>query len=236
MDIRNNKTIGNLYGRWQYLITNNYYLIKTIIMIMPTPPVCVRFYGSPSIGYYDPYYTNMYWYSYNPHIGCKCIYGYNFWWDYPYYRPYYYYPRYYHYGFYYNWGYDPYYNPYYNPYYHHHHDHHYGYYKPHHNNGHHKPHKSDYYYYNSYDNNRSYSYGHRGSIQGGVNATANRNGTRTPSNNDDPKNKTLSTRETQQLLAIVPTSHTQQWKLPWRSTAALLISHPLRVSTILHNH
>ncbi|MBR5784623.1 MAG: hypothetical protein IKY43_05595, partial [Bacteroidales bacterium] len=68
----------------------------------------IRRFDSPmiGIGYYDDYYTNMYWYTYNPsNWGVSIYLGYNWW--YPswcwYYRPYYYS----------YWGYyDPFWNPY----------------------------------------------------------------------------------------------------------------------------
>ena len=80
----------------------------------------IRRFDNPVIGisYYDDYYTNMYWYTYNPNYWGVSIYlGYSWWYpSWSYYRPYYY--NY--------WGYyDPFWNPYWSPYY-------YGYYHNHH--------------------------------------------------------------------------------------------------------
>ena len=121
-----------------------------------------RFY-QPAYGYnyYDPYYTNSYWYDYNPYSWGVSIYlGYNWWapsafyydpfcyggfsvgigYGYGYYGGYPYYP------------YAPYY-PYGGPYY----GNNYGYY-----NGYYAGNCNPY-YYNSYDNN-SFYYGPRGSV------------------------------------------------------------------------
>jgi len=48
-----------------------------------------RFHGSGlGFGYYDPYYTNMYWYNYDPWCWGSSIYmGYNWWYPSWYYRP-----------------------------------------------------------------------------------------------------------------------------------------------------
>ena len=69
-------------------------------------------------GYYDPYFTNLYWYDYCPASWGLSIYlGYNWWWPGYYYRPYYYGPCWYSCGFNYGWGwYRPYYDPWYHPY------------------------------------------------------------------------------------------------------------------------
>ena len=104
-------------------------------------------------GYYDPYFTNMYWYDYYPSSWGMSIYmGYNWWWPSYYYRPYYYSPCWYDYGFHYGWGWNyPYHSwAYYDPYYHHHH-HHYGY-------------DPIDYYHNHHDQNHTYYYGHRNNI------------------------------------------------------------------------
>ena len=120
----------------------------------------IRRFDSPvvGIGYYDDYYTNMYWYTYNPNYWGVSIYlGYNWWypsWSW-YYRPYYYS----------YWGYnDPFYNPYWNPYwdpfYYGHHHHHHHYYNHH---GHHHHHHYAWncnHYYNSLDRG-SFYYGPR---------------------------------------------------------------------------
>jgi len=120
----------------------------------------IRRFDNPviGVGYYDDYYTNMYWYTYNPNYWGVSIYlGYNWWypsWSW-YYRPYYYS----------YWGYyDPFFNPYWNPYwdpfyYGHHHHHH------HHHHGHHHGHHHHYawncnHYYNSFDRG-SFYYGPR---------------------------------------------------------------------------
>ncbi|MCX6256890.1 MAG: hypothetical protein NTW49_03185 [Bacteroidia bacterium] len=101
-------------------------------------------------GYYDNYYTNLYWYTYDPwDWGCSLYLGYSWWypgwslgfgfgWGYPY------------------WGYGPY--SYWNGYYG-------GYYNPY-----------DY-YYNSYDGTNYYHYGHRGnSVTNGNNAILHNRG------------------------------------------------------------
>ena len=128
----------------------------------------------PGYGYYDNYYTNSYFYNYNPYTYGSSIYlGYNWWypyygpslsfgfgWGWPYYN--WYYPSYY-------WGW-PYYGGYccccYGPYF-------YGNYW-------------DGYYYNSYDYNSPY-YGQRGSR--GLNSNGTGQGGRTPripgENNED---------------------------------------------------
>ena len=119
----------------------------------------IRRFDNPviGVGYYDDYYTNMYWYTYNPNYWGVSIYlGYNWWypsWSW-YYRPYYYS----------YWGYyDPFFNPYWNPYWdpfyygHHHHHHHYG----HHHHGHHHHYALNCnHYYNSLDRG-SFYYGPR---------------------------------------------------------------------------
>jgi hypothetical protein len=71
-----------------------------------------RFHRSCGLSYYDPYYTNMYYYDYNPYNwGVSIYYGYNWW------RPYFY-PGFgvsvsYGYGFYDPWGFNPWYSPWY---------------------------------------------------------------------------------------------------------------------------
>ena len=98
-------------------------------------------------GYYDPFFTNMYWYDYQPASWGISIYmGYNWWWP-GYYRPYYYSPCWYDYGWRYGWGWC---GPHYachGPWHHHHHG-----YAP-----------IDY-YHNHHDHNNSYYYGHRNNI------------------------------------------------------------------------
>ncbi len=131
---------GNTY------ITNNYY--NDDYYDYSYAAKMRRFY-EPGIGlsYYDDYYTNMYWYSYNPidwgisiYLGYHWLspslyFGYNPWWHYSYgyyYNPWYaYYPLYYHYGGGYGHGYwDGYYDGLYSN-----------------------------YYYNSYDENSHHHYG-----------------------------------------------------------------------------
>ncbi|MBR0072260.1 MAG: hypothetical protein IJP95_00350, partial [Bacteroidales bacterium] len=129
-----------------------------------------RFY-SPVVGagYFDDYYTNMYWYTYDPvHWGVSIYLGYNWWYPTWYYRPYYYGG----YGVAWGWGYDPYYDWYwYRPHYyryHHwypHHHHHYAHhYRPYHHymGGYHHRHVAwnSHHYYNSYDRG-SFYYGNR---------------------------------------------------------------------------
>lgn len=102
-------------------------------------------------GYYDPYFTNMYWYDYYPSSWGLSIYmGYNWWWPSYCYRPYYYSPYWYDYGFHYGWGWHyPYHNlAYIDPWYHYHH---------------HGCDPIDY-YHNHHDQNHSYYFGHRNNI------------------------------------------------------------------------
>ena len=101
--------------------------------------------------YYDPYFTNMYWYDYCPsNWGLSIYMGYNWWWPSYYYRPYYYSPYWYDYGFHYGWGWHyPYHHlAYIDPWYHYHH---------------HGCDPIDY-YHNHHDQNHSYYYGHRNNI------------------------------------------------------------------------
>lgn len=132
-----------------------------------------RFY-SPSYynwGYYDPWYTNAYWYNYNPFYWGVSIYlGYSWcsyqhyhgWgYNYPYYGWYGYHTPYYHY---YGWGgYPYYYGGYYSSYWH---GYNHGYW-----DGYHDGYYGETYYYNSLDKN-THSYGPRGGIGS--------SGTRTP--------------------------------------------------------
>lgn len=119
----------------------------------------IRRFDNPviGVGYYDDYYTNMYWYTYNPNYWGVSIYlGYNWWypsWSW-YYRPYYY-----SYWGYYDPFFNPYWNPYWDPFYYGHHHHH------HHHHGHHHGHHHHYawncnHYYNSFDRG-SFYYGPR---------------------------------------------------------------------------
>ena len=164
-------------------ITNNYYNSDDYYDYAYSSRLR-RFY-SPSYygGYYDPYYTNLYWYDYNPYSWGVSIYvGYNWWapsWYYydpfcygyySFHRPWYPYSHYWPYGYgygwnNYGWGYNHgYYNGYWNGYWD-------GYYAGNwygNNYYYNNP-----YYYNSYDNN-SY-YGPRGT-QSSNNNTASSSG------------------------------------------------------------
>ena len=101
-------------------------------------------------GYYDPFFTNLYWYDYSPaSFGISIYLGYNWWWPNYYYRPYYYAPCWYDYGWRYGWGW---------------HGPHYVYYDPcHHHHYHHGCAPVDY-YHNHRDPNHSYYYGHRNNL------------------------------------------------------------------------
>lgn len=154
---------GNTY------VTNNYYNEDDYYDYQYSARL-KRFY-SPAIGYgyYDPFYTNSYWYDYNPYnYGVSIYLGYN-WWapSYCYYDPFWYGPVYPHihnhyFGYYDSW-YSPYgyygYNNYWNGYNHGYNDGYWnGYY-----NGYYASTYNNPYYYNSYDGNVTY-YGPRGSI------------------------------------------------------------------------
>lgn len=116
-----------------------------------------RFHTGVSLGfgYYDPFFTNVYWYDNCPASWGISIYmGYNWWWPNYCYRPYYYGPYWYDCGFRYGWGwYRPY--PYYawDPYYP----------GPHGPHGPHGPAPIDY-YHNHHDPNHAYYHGHRNNI------------------------------------------------------------------------
>ena len=87
---------GNTY------ITNNYYYDDDDYYDYYYTSRIRRFHTHVNYGwgYYDPYYTNMYWYDYNPnHWGVSVYLGYNWYWPTYYYRPYYYSHGYYHCGF-----------------------------------------------------------------------------------------------------------------------------------------
>lgn len=140
-----------------------------------------RFHGSGSdLGYYDNYYTNVYFYNYDPYAYGSSIYmGYNYWYPNYYYRPSLYF------GYSWGWGgigwgypYSPYYNdycwPYYcgwggYPYY--------GSYWAGYWNGYYDGYY-DRYYYNSYDYNSNY-YGQRGTRGLNTNGTGGGSGTKT---------------------------------------------------------
>ena len=89
---------GNTY------ITNNYYFDDYYDYSYTAR---LRRFYSPYVGwsYYDDWYTNYYWYNYDPLWWGVSIYvGYNWWWPTFYYRPYYYYSWYWH-PHYYGWHY-----------------------------------------------------------------------------------------------------------------------------------
>mgnify|MGYP006872990097 CR=1 FL=1 len=149
---------GNTY------ITNNYYFDEDNYYDYAYTARLRRFYSGYAYdwSYYDPYFTNQYWYTYNPGCwGVSIYYGYNFWWNDPWYRPYYYTPHYYSHGLHWGWGWE---TP------------HFAY--------HARPHspsprpnfafrRDDFrgsHYHNNFDRNYSYNYGHRTSVKGGVNA------------------------------------------------------------------
>ena len=112
--------------------------------------------------YYDPWYTNTYWYDYNPYSWGYSIYlGYNWWWPSCYVRPYYY--GYDYWGFNYGWGwgyYDPFHYHHFHPWHHHHHGHfgHFDYWN------HPGCHWASNFYHNNHDQNNTFHYGHRESI------------------------------------------------------------------------
>ena len=143
-------------------VTNNYYFNGDNYYDYEYTARLRRFYGvNYGWSYYDPYFTNQYWYNYNPACwGVSIYYGYNFWWDDPwYYRPYYYRPHYYYRGWNWGWGWNDYHYYAYHPYRpHHHHHHHFG--------GSYRPDgfRGDY-YHNNHDRNYAFNYGHRNSVQ-----------------------------------------------------------------------
>ncbi len=141
---------GNTY------VTNNYY--NDDYYDYAYSAKLKRFYTPAyGYGYYDPFYTNLYWYDYNPVSWGVSIYlGYNWW------PPSYYYNEPFCYGGFHH-SYDPWYSPYYG-----------GVYWNGYNNGYYQGGygNSNPYYYNSYDATSHY-YGPRGSI--------NNNGGRTSS-------------------------------------------------------
>ncbi len=160
---------GNTY------VTNNYYNDDDYYDYQYSARL--KRYYSPAIGYsyYDQFYTNSYWYDYNPYnYGVSIYLGYN-WWapSYCYTNPFWYAPVYshhHHYGYYDSWN-SPYgyygYNNYWNGYNHGYND---GYW-----NGYYASNYNNPYYYNSYDGNVNY-YGPRGSISsnGKTNTTSPR--------------------------------------------------------------
>ena len=63
------------------MLTNNYYYDQDDYYDYAYSANIRRFY-SPVVGYsyYDPFYTNLYWYDYNPvHWGTSIYLGYNWW-------------------------------------------------------------------------------------------------------------------------------------------------------------
>ena len=155
-----NDGTGNTY------VTNNYYYDESDIYDFYYTSRLRRFHTNVSLGfgYYDPFYTNMYWYTYSPaYWGVSIYLGYNWWWPSYYYRPWYYDWGWYSYGFNYGWGwgchrpwyFGGYWNGYYDGYYS-------GYWAG--------------YYHNHFDNNTSYYYGHRNSLGGAsTGRSSNRN-------------------------------------------------------------
>lgn len=124
----------------------------------------IRRFHSTHVGYsyYDPYFTNLYWYDYDPwHWGSSIYLGYPWWSPYRYYDPFFYRPGFrfgfswgwgnMYWGFPYSWGYPYGYGGYWTGYWHGYYD---GFYYPH--------------YYNSFDHHSHY-YGHRGSRGGATN-------------------------------------------------------------------
>ena len=132
-----------------------------------------RFHRPYSDYYYDAYYTNSYWYNYNPDYWGVSIYlGYPWWHSHSYWYPSYYNSWYYRPYYYDSYGYNPYYSSYWNGYnrgyWNGYYDGYYG--------GHY--YANDSYYYNSYDQT-NYNYGHRSSVAtDGVTNTGIRPGTR----------------------------------------------------------
>ena len=161
---------GNTY------VTNNYYNNDDYYDYSYSSRIR-RFYYPSYYSYYDPYYTNLYWYDYNPFSWGISIYlGYN-WWapSYCYYSPfcygYYSYP-YYGWGWSFGWGYYPYGNNYgygYNNGYWNGYNNGYwdGYYA---GSGGYNPYGFNPYYYNSYDRNSNY--GPRGSSDSNNNSAS----------------------------------------------------------------
>jgi hypothetical protein len=165
---------GNTY------VTNNYYNADDYYDYAYSARLR-RFYSPVSYNYYDPFYTNMYWYDYRPASWGMSIYlGYNFWAPaHCYYDPFWYGP-----GISFGYGYGGYYDPFWYP--------HYGGYWSGYNYGYMNGYNAGYYngyyngaygnpyYYNSYDatsyNSGSY-YGPRGSV-----SSNSRNGSSTSSN------------------------------------------------------
>lgn len=161
---------GNTYVTNNYYNSDDYYDYEYSARLR-------RYYApAAGYGYYDPYYTNSYWYDYNPYnYGVSIYLGYNFWAPaYCYYNPFYYPPVYPYPHFYFGW-----YNSWYTPYYGY-----YGYPSPYaynqgfndgywngYNNGYYASAYNNPYYYNSYDGNSVY-YGPRGTISTNVSSTS----------------------------------------------------------------
>lgn len=148
-------------------VTNNYYNEDDYYDYAYSARLRRYYAPAAGYGYYDPYYTNSYWYDYNPYnYGVSIYMGYN-WWapSHCYYDPFWYGPS-WSIGF----GYSPWYSPYhsYYPYYGYNnywngynHGYNHGYYDGYYN-GYNSPYNNPY-YYNSYDGTTAY-YGPRGSV------------------------------------------------------------------------
>ncbi|MCX7862433.1 MAG: hypothetical protein N2449_05500, partial [Bacteroidales bacterium] len=152
---------GNTY------VTNNYYSYDPDDYYDYEYTSRIRRFHNTYIGcgYYDSYYTNLYWYTYDPFDwGVSIYFGFRWW---PFYF-YYYYPAYYAVGFYYPWYYDPWWG--WHPYYYYTGYYGYGYWSGYHHgywhgywdgywHGYYNGNYAYNYYYNSYD---GVFYGHRG--------------------------------------------------------------------------
>jgi len=174
---------GNTY------ITNNYYNDDDYYDYAYSARL--RRYYSPvyGAGYYDPFYTNRYWYDYNPVSWGVSIYlGYNWW------APSFYYSAPFCYGGFgigFGYGYHPFYSPWSSPWYSPYSPYAYGYpnsYYSGYNNGYYDGFNDGYYggggyynpyYYNSYDGSSTTYYGPRGSGSGG-NTSGGRLSTNSP--------------------------------------------------------
>jgi len=152
---------GNTY------VTNNYYNDDDYYDYEYSARLKRYYTPASGYGYYDPFYTNSYWYDYNPYnYGVSIYLGYN-WWapSYCYYDPFWYgpvYPYHHFYGYYDSWN-SPYgyygYNNYWNGY---NHGYQNGYWDGYYNGVYASTYNNPY-YYNSYDGTSTY-YGPRGSI------------------------------------------------------------------------
>ena len=147
-------------------------------------------------GYYDPYFTNLYWYDYYPSSWGLSIYmGYNWWWPSYYYRPYYYDYGFYHCGFNYGWG--------------------WGWHHPYHYWGWNHPcYHHDYfaanYWHNHLDPNHSYYYGHRNSI--GPSVGNNNERAERPSDYNHPSNYGNNENNNRYSISTSPSSFNQEYE------------------------